>query len=274
MNEIVLELISQFGISGVILALVGYIAYNGYKSNLRREAGEDGSSIIRRLVEQVNAKLDSFEIREDKFEERIMAQEEQSTEDRIDLRNRLDDMEKVLNELKNPNPVDVEARNVATLSKRYPMIHKILGNSMDNIKCDHIAIGHVHNGSKGITGIPFIKCTIVAERYDPIKNPGDVELGTKYKGEDLMRHNLLPAAVMQHDYAHFDVYKGAPLEDVDSVTYQQCLKKGIKELAFHSLKTHDGLLFGFVVCYSFKERELNEAEIKQTVTLLEEVYSF
>lgn len=274
MNEIVLELISQFGISGVILALVGYIAYNGYKSNLRREAGEDNPSIIRKLVEQVNDKLDSFEIRENNFEKKIMGQVEQSMSDRVNLRNRLDDLEKVLNELKNPNPADVEARNVAILSKRYPMIHKILGNSMDDIGCDHIAIGHVHNGSKGITGIPFIKCTIVAERYDPIKNPEDVELGAKYKGEDLMRHDLLPAAVMQHDYVHFDVYEGAPLSEVDSVSYQRCLKRGIKELAFHSLKSHEGLIFGFVVCYSFKGGELNAAEIKQTVTLLEEVYSF
>lgn len=274
MNEIVLELISQFGISGVILALVGYIAYNGYKSNLRKEAGEDNPSIIRKLIEQVNSKLDSLETRENDFEKKIMEHADQSAEDRIDLHNRLNDMENTLNELKNPDSIDIEARNIAILSKRYPMIHKILGNSMDDIGCDHIAIGHVHNGSKGITGIPFIKCTIVAERYDPIKNPEDIELGAKYKGEDLMRHNLLPMAVMQHDYVHFDVYEGSPLMELDLVTYQQCLKRGIKELAFHSLKSRDGLVFGFLICYSFKSGELNAAEIKQTATLLEEVYSF
>lgn len=266
MNEIILELISQFGISGIILVLVGYVAYDRYKLNTSKQAGEDDASLNRGLIKQVNDKIDSIQDHQKEFEE-------QTAEIRKAISNRLDKIENTLIKIKDPHPADMEAKVLTTLSERYPMIHKILGNAVDNIGCDHIAIAHVHNGMKGITGIPFIKASVVAERYDPVKNPHDIELGSRYQNEDLMRHDLLPASVIQKDYLCFEVYENSPLQEVDIFLHQRCLRRGIKSIAFHALKSHKGFIFGFLVCYSLTSKRLNESEIKQTAALLEEVYS-
>ena len=79
-----------------------------------------------------------------------------------------------------------------------PKIHKVMGKYIDRIGCDHIFLGWFHNGTSSISGVPFYKFDLVAEKFNPTTNPKDYEFGHMYKDVDILRHNKLPIELIQN----------------------------------------------------------------------------
>ena len=75
-----------------------------------------------------------------------------------------------------PNFVEEEISKLTAIANIAPIIHSVLNSSIADIKADHMLVGLLHNGTHTITGTPFMKFDVVAEKFFPVRNPQDDEL--------------------------------------------------------------------------------------------------
>ena len=132
-----------------------------------------------------------------------------------------------------------------------PQLHKTLNAFRTRINADHIFIGSFHNGNESITGIPYYKFDIIAEKFRPDKVDKDIEFAFMYKDADLLRHDLLPAEVVQNGTVHYIIDENgkSPLADVDDIIYRRMIGRDIKQLAVSLLRDpKTGTPSGFVGC--------------------------
>jgi hypothetical protein len=156
-----------------------------------------------------------------------------------------------------------------------PQLHKVLNNFRSRINCDHIFIGSFHNGNESITGIPYYKFDIIAERFRPDKVDRDIEFAPMYKDHDLLRHDLLPSEVVQMGVVHYiiDQDGNSNLEDVDDIVYRRMIGRDVKQLAIALLSDpNNGTPSGFVGCVKYNYDEINLMELKECSIELERMY--
>ena len=258
MQEIFGQIVAQWGLVGVLGIAAGWIIYDSFKKNKEME------HYYREKMDEKNELIS--QMRGDYTPDTGLSTRIDSLIDKYDdlketLTTRMDELEAKFDST-HPNFVEEEINKLTAIANIAPIIHSVLNSSIADIKADHMLVGLLHNGTHTITGTPFMKFDIVAEKFFPVRNPQDDELSGIYKDHDLMQHNRLPAVVLQGEARVFDIDAGE-LKDIDPYLNSKLVKRGVKYIAFDIFRDANGLPNGFVCVYSFGDRivipELEEA---------------
>jgi hypothetical protein len=254
MTEIV-KIITELGSFGLLLALAGFIVYSyiknggigGQKTNM-----DEFKNIISANTAEIKADIKIIDNKVDMLENRI---------DRV--------------EGKCNNDRKSHTKQFSDRIKLGPQIHKTLNNYRNRINADHIFIGSFHNGNESLTGIPYYKFDIIAERFRPDKVERDIEFAFMYKDADLLRHDLLPSEVVQRGVVHYIIKEdgSSELEDIDNIIYRRMIGRDIKQLAVSLLRDTSGTPSGFVGCVRYDYDELDIKELIECGRELEVDYA-
>jgi hypothetical protein len=250
MGDIV-KLVTEVGSFGLLLALAGFIIYKHFKdsgiTNMSefKKLFDENTKSIKDEIKLIDKKVDNLEKRLDYTETRIYNNKTSHTKQFLD---RL---------------------------KLGPKLHKTLNTFRTRVNADHIFIGSFHNGNESITGIPYYKFDIIAERFRPDKVEDDIEFGSIYKDNDLLRHDLLPSEVVQRGTVHYIIDKddNSELENIDDILYRRMIGRGIKQIAICLLRDPSGTPSGFVGCIRFDYEEMDIRELMDCGRELEADYA-
>lgn len=254
MSDIV-KIVTELGSFGLLLALAGWIIYNYIKdnpktakSNLKTELKEVVDSSVKDLKHSINH-----------------------------INDRVDKLEVSINSSKSANqPVKTShSKQFLDRLKLGPQLHKTLNTFRTRINADHIFIGSFHNGNESITGIPYYKFDIIAERFRPDKVERDIEFAFMYKDADLLRHDLLPSELVQKGIVHYTINSDGTsnLEEIDNIIYRRMIGRDIKQLAVSILYDPTGTPSGFVGCVRYDYEKIDLFELKECGRELEADYA-
>ena len=265
--EGIVKLITELGSFGLLLGLAGFIIYNhfkdskataGKKENVSFEKIEkllsDNTSELKTIITATNERIDSVE--------RSVSMQIGHIHDRID----------------NIESCDKSTEHTKQFSDRLklgPQLHKTLNTFRNRVNADHIFIGSFHNGNESLTGIPYYKFDIIAERFRPDKVDRDIEFAFMYKDADLLRHDLLPTEVVQRGTVKYiiDENGNSDLKDIDDIIYRRMIGRNIKQLAISLLCDPSGTPSGFVGCVRYDYEDIDLTELKECGLELEQVYA-
>lgn len=250
--ESIISLVTELGSFGLLLALAGWIIYSYIKENPNKTVNEIKKSIDINLSD-IKASINN-------------------------INSRVDTLESVVNK-NNVNYTNISkpshTKQFLDRLKLGPQLHKTLNTFRNRINADHIFIGSFHNGNESITGIPYYKFDIIAERFRPDKVERDIEFAFMYKDADLLRHDLLPAEVVQNGTVHYviDENKQSILADIDDIIYRRMVGRNIKQLAISLLRDPSGTPSGFVGCVRYDYEDIDLQELRDCGSELENVYA-
>ena len=167
--ESIVNIITELGSFGLLLALAGFIIYNYVKNQPSNKATlpqQDNMAIIKALMEEstkeIKSSIDAQSKRIDNIERTVGIQIH-------NINDRLDAIE-----TKN-DKISQHTKQFNDRLKLGPQLHKTLNAFRNRINADHIFIGSFHNGNESLTGIPYYKFDIIAERFRPDKVERDIE---------------------------------------------------------------------------------------------------
>lgn len=251
MTEIV-KIITELGSFGLLLTLAGFIVYTYIKNG---GFGKSNTSELKSLLDantaEIKADIKIIDNKVDNFDNQF------KSEIRY-INKRLDRVETGCTS----NPRVEHTKQFTDRIKLGPQIHKTLNFFRNRVNADHIFIGSFHNGNESITGIPYYKFDIIAERFRPDKVERDIEFAFMYKDADLLRHDLLPSELVQRGTVHYIIKEdgSSELEDIDNIIYRRMVGRDIKQLAMSVLRDPSGTPSGFVGCvrYDYEPIDLHE----------------
>ena len=255
MSDIV-KLVTELGSFGLLLCLAGWIIYNYIKDNPKGlRANNEFKKLLDDSVNDIKSSLNT-------------------------INNRVGELEISVNNLKTKAEIKIpekpsHPKQFLDRLKLGPQLHKTLNTFRTRINADHIFIGSFHNGNESITGIPYYKFDIIAERFRPDKVERDIEFAFMYKDADLLRHDLLPSEVVQSGTVHYiiDENGNSILADIDDIIYRRMIGRDIKQLAISLLRDPNGTPSGFVGCVRYDYDKIDLQELKDCGSELENVYT-
>lgn len=255
MSDIV-KLVSELGSFGLLLALAGWIIYNHVKNMPKADKErEDFKKLIDGYISEIKASISSINTRVSGLENAVSS----------------------IKTIPQTFPIKTADHTKQFLDrlKLGPQLHKTLNTFRTRINADHIFIGSFHNGNESITGIPYYKFDIIAEKFRPDKVERDIEFAFMYKDADLLRHDLLPSEVVQRGIVHYTIDENgnSALADIDNIIYRRMIGRDIKQLAISLLRDPSGTPSGFVGCVRYDYEEIDLHELLDCGTELENVYS-
>jgi hypothetical protein len=165
-------------------------------------------------------------------------------------------------------------KQMEDLFKLGPELHKIMALYNDRIGSDHIFLGSFHNGNSSLSGIPYYKFDIIAEKFKTEKIDRDIEFAHMYKDADILRYDSLPIALVQNRILHFviDENKKSELAKYDDIIFRRMIGRDIKQIALCLLKDSQNKPSGFIGCVSYSYNELNINELSNCGRELEVIY--
>lgn len=248
MSDIV-ALVTELGSFGLLLGLAGWIIYDYIKG----KGGKQDKNLDSGIAE-IKKSIDNIDNRVANLEKSI-----------IDIRS---------TNITINNNKESHSKQFLDRLKLGPQIHKSLHNFCNRINADHIFVGSFHNGNESITGIPYYKFDIIAERFCKNKVENDIEFAFMYKDADLLRHDLLPSEVVQQGLVHYMVNEEeeSKLEEVDDIIYRRMIGRGIKQLAISLLHDPSGMPSGFVGCVKYDYTNMDLNELRECSRELENIY--
>ena len=257
----IIKIVTELGSFGLLLSLAGWILYNYIKDNPKTkkfpltDIKEDIKKVLDDGIGELKVSINN-------------------------INNRVTDLEEKIN---NPLPTRcIEKPSKPSHSKQFldrlklgPQLHKTLNTFRTRINADHIFIGSFHNGNESITGIPYYKFDIIAEKFRPDKIERDIEFAFMYKDADLLRHDLLPSEVVQRGIVHYIIDENGEsnLSNIDDIIYRRMLGRDIKQLAISLLRDPEGVPSGFVGCVRYDYDNIDLHELKDCGSELENVYA-
>lgn len=263
MFEEVFNSVAQWGVSGVMMIAAGYILWESWKKNKEAEKWFRDKASTADFRNNTNEDLKT-----------ILTKVDQLAEDQALFRKMISDrVDQLSAKIENTN-ADEEELRLDAIAEISPVIHTLLQTHIDDCNADHLMVALLHNGTKSLCGVPYIKFDVIAEKFYPIRNPQDTEMATIYKDEDIMSHNQLPAAILQNPRVCFDIENDTvnPLDQLDTVLFHKVVKRGIKHIAFEAIRDVYGRADGFVCAYSFKEEKMDLSAFSDATKTIESVY--
>lgn len=265
MESIISQVIAEWGTFGLILILIAYLVYDSWKSTKnRKDNNEKAINAVSRVADKVDNLDMKISIVNDKVDD---------VSEIFD--NRIDKLEKTVNDLPQLHLEELQALTVKQqaehtkmmldLLRLGPNLHNVLREYNDKINGDHIFIGSFHNGNKSITGIPYYKFDIIAERFKTDIVEQDCEFAHMYKDADILRFDRLPILLVQKSILHFTVpEEGTPeLAELDDIIWRRMKGRGIRQIALRILRDKSNTPSGFVgvVKYDFEELNIDMLDI-------------
>lgn len=290
MDTLVGEIFSQYGPLGVLVIIALYLIYINFQGRKDKKAE---TSALSNTIDKMADKLDGQirNIREYIETERTVLEKSINlTEEKITLvsdtfNKRMDDIEcKLKNQPKDiadavgvremKHKVEHNQRMITQLQIG-PQLHKILSIYREKIKYDHIFIATFHNGTESLSGVPYYKFDMIAEKFRPDKISRDVEFCHMYKDADLMKHDKLPIILIQQEQLHYiiDENKNSELRDVDDIIYRRMVGRDIKQLSIRIFKDKLGRPSGFVGGIRYDYEELDNNELSNLSREIEEIFN-
>lgn len=295
MEQVVSELIAQWGMFGLIVVLVGFIIYDYIKKNANSKKTDcnnqqasngitgclKGDLVLDRLndikdsinikidglsanIDAINTKVDCLE---DKFDTRIRSLEKEVT--KLPSMN----MKKIEESINNKK--QAHSKQMDDVLKLGPKLYDILDDYIPKINCTHIFIGSFHNGMESITGIPYYKFDLVVERFNPNEHEEqDHEFAPVYKDADLLRYGKLPLALVQNKMLHFDIDENnqSKLFKLDDIIARRMIGMGIKQIALQLLCDSENRPSGFLGCVKYNHDKIDIQELQRCAHELENIY--
>lgn len=254
--ENIVKLITELGSFGLLLGLAGFIIYSYVKDNPKHSKKDSSSS------------SNNYDELKRLFESSIS-----------EIKSSINSINTRLNDYISTSAVTItkpsHTKQFLDRLKLGPQLHATLNTFRTRINADHIFIGSFHNGNESITGIPYYKFDIIAERFRPDKIERDCEFAHMYKDADLLRHDMLPSEVVQIGTAHYiiDEDGNSPLSDVDDIIYRRMIGRDVKQLAISLLRDPSGTPSGFVGCVKYDYEEMDIQELRVCGIELEHIYA-
>ena len=286
MENIVSEMIAQWGTFGLLMLFAIWIIYSnikdGFKTNKKKDSSNQSESrhesdtlgeLMASLIDRLSTKIDKIDDKVDRIE--INSN---------NLNNRLTIVETKINQqpqafINHFNKIQLEkeeAHNKMILDqmKLGPELHKILGDYKVKINAQHIFLGSFHNGTTNVSGIPYCKFDLIAEKFSPDEVERDIEYAFIYKDADIIRHNKLPMALLDNSIVHYVINedKTSELSEIDDVIYRRMVGRDIKQLAVHITRDEKGKPSGFVGCTRYDYEDIDLAELRTCAKELELIY--
>lgn len=267
--ESIASLVTEVGSFGVLLALAGFIIYNHFKGDPKKDntlnelktALEMNTAEIKGSIKGLDNRISNLEVT--------------VTNDVSAINKRINDLE--CQSISKPanNVRSSHTKQFADRLKLGPQLHKTLNTFRSRVNADHIFIGSFHNGNESLTGIPYYKFDLIAERFRPDKVCRDLEFAFMYKDADLLRHDSLPQEVVQNTTVHYIIDKdgNSPLADIDDIVYRRMLGRDIKQLAVSLLRDPNGTPSGFVGCVKYDYEDIDLTELRECGIELEQIYA-
>lgn len=259
MTEIV-KLVTELGSFGLLLGLAGWIIYDYVKNSPKAtKEKEEFKKMFDNCINDIKTSIGAIDKRVDGLELSIQTIKNSPTQS------------VVLNHAKNED----HTKQFLDRLKLGPQIHKTLNTFRTRINADHIFIGSFHNGNESLTGIPYYKFDIIAEKFKTNKVERDIEFAFMYKDADLLRHDLLPTKVVQEGCVYYTIDEdgNSELADVDDIIYRRMVGRDIKQLAVSLLRDPSGTPSGFVGCVKYDYDPIDVKELQECGSELENVYS-
>lgn len=263
--ENIVTLVTELGSFGLLLGLAGFIIYSYIKNQPAvknannddikelKQLMKDNTDDIKKSIDVVNKRVDTLEI---------------NVSTNINAVNARLQMLETGGKSSHP-------KQFLDRLKLGPQLHKTLNTFKTRINSDHIFIGSFHNGNESITGIPYYKFDIIAERFRPDKVDRDIEFAHMYKDADLLRHDMLPSEVVQRGTVHYVIDKDgkSELADIDNIIYRRMIGRDIKQLAVSLLRDPKGTPSGFVGCVRYDYEDIDLHELQDCAAELENIYA-
>lgn len=286
MDIIIKEIIANWGMFGVALMIIGWLAYQNWKQNKDKESNgkkiesdiasvamevKSGFSTITHEFELVHQKIEAVNDKVDSVKENL--------NDRIDiLTERVDSVaDESVNKTweRTQSDNDAHIKQVRDLMLLGGEIHKTLKRYTKLANLDHIFIGSFHNGNSNLGGIPFCKFDIISECYCDEKVPHDHEFAPVYKDSDILRYGSLFSVILQNDHMLFSVIPGGQndMHQYEDIIWRRMTGLGIHQMGVKVLFEPDGTPSGFVGGVRYDDDQIDMNELVQCGHELEHIYS-
>jgi hypothetical protein len=281
MEHIISESIAKYGLPGVLVLLALWIVCSHLKDFIKGEKGDKSSQVvvatqqnneylISTIISSLTTKMENIVNRidnmENNFSQRINSIESQLHSQPDNIIN-LWDARAIKKDQEHNKMMEDQM-------KLGPELHNILLKHRGLINCDHIFLGSFHNGNTNISGIPYCKFDIIAEKFSPNKVERDIEYAFMYKDADILRHDKLPITVLQNEMVHYtiDPNGNSELAEIDDIIYRRMIGRDIKQLAVHITRDGEGKPSGFVGCVKYDYSDMNLNSLKNCAKELEIIY--
>lgn len=274
MNELISQFITEWGTFGAVLLGIGYLIYDNWKTNKTRKSNKDETvSIVKSLdgkLDNLNDRIDIIDTKVDDFKAQVNTRFKLMDDKIVELPNaQISKMES-----DNANKKQVHLKQMDDLMKLGPKLHRIIQSTNNTVGSDHIFVGSFHNGNSNLTGIPYYKFDIIAERFSPIKVARDTEFAHMYKDADILRFDTLPTLLEQHGTVHFEVPAEGEvgLAEFDDIIWRRMRGRGIRQIALCLTRDSKGTPSGFVGVVKYNMDKLNLEYLEQCARELEDIY--
>ncbi len=265
MTDVLVHAISQWGTAGIVALAAGWVLWDSWKKNKENEKwmreqvqnSSNARALTRNDLSEISTSIKDMRREHIEFRDEVRARVA-AVEDKITQHH--------------PDHGSMEAARLNAISQIAPSIHTIINEGLDMCSCDHIAVALLHNGTVTLSGIPYIKFGIVAEKYKPVRYPQDFDLLSKYKEEDILSHNRLPSCIVQNPNIEFRISDDSALAEIDPGLFIKCKNHGIKRIGFEAIRDIHGLTTGFVLIYKFDSSPLDIDGLHSVTTTIEHLY--
>jgi hypothetical protein len=274
MDTIISQFIAEWGTLGVVLFAIGWMLWDNRKSNKTKNSQNNETLTV---VKGLGGKIDNLY---DKIN--LVDQKVEDFKDQVDtkiemLQDKVDTLPEThivrMQQVQNQQN-EAHLKQMDDLMKLGPKLHRIIQTANQIIGSDHIFIGSFHNGNSSLSGIPYYKFDIIAERFSPHKVARDCEFAHMYKDADILRFDTLPSLLEQNTLIHFTVPEEGEVElaGYDDIIWRRMRGRGIRQIALRLTRDSAGSPSGFVGVVKYDDTELNLNALDNCATEPEDIY--
>ena len=278
MENVILYILQEWGHLGVLIVMLGGMCWGGYKIYKSHEKNavekkDDLKKLEENITDQISVLVQSIKVLDekvdvfnDKFESQIEVLDKKIESLPADHIKAISERDEI-NSKKHIKQLD-------DLMKLGPRLHDIMKNSNEEIGSDHIFLGSFHNGNSSLSGIPYYKFDIIAERFKPEKVHCDCEFAHMYKDSDILRYDMLPITLVQKGMVYFVVPEAGSTElsEYDDIIWRRMRGRGIRQIALCLLRDSKCRPSGFIGCVSYSMDQLNLDKLVTCGKELEMIY--
>ena len=274
MDAIISQIVSQWGVFGLLLIGIGYIIWDNWRIN---KSKRNDNNMIMSTMNNIGGKINILQEKINIVDDKVVELKSQ-VDNRIGLIEQKVDQLPMSNlqhiDIVNAEKHKIHLKQMDDLMKLGPKLHRIIQVANNNIGSDHIFVGSFHNGNSSLSGIPYYKFDIIAERFAPTKISRDCEFAHMYKDSDILRYDTLPSLLVQQGLIHFVVPSEGDIElsNYDDIIWRRMRGRGIKQIAIRLTRDSNGSPSGFVGVVKYDMNKLNLNYLDECGRELEEIY--
>ena len=274
MDTIISQFIAEWGTLGVVLFAIGWMVWDSRKSNKTKNSQNNETlTVVKGLgdkIDNLHTQINLVDKKVDEFKDQVDSKIEM-LETKVDNmpETHLVKMQQVQNQQN-----EEHLKQMDDLMKLGPRLHRVIQTANQIIGSDHIFVGSFHNGNSSLSGIPYYKFDIIAERFSPHKVARDCEFAHMYKDADILRFDTLPSLLEQDTLIHFEVPAegDVQLAGYDDIIWRRMRGRGIRQIALRLTRDSKGAPSGFVGVVKYDEKPMNLEGLDNCAMELESIY--